>query len=667
MKLTVHFFVFCAYCGDEWPHKAHKAQVKTDLPRGYLMKVNRFRTVLLLPVLCASCRPAVIDPSARPPTVSIENTRPRDGTRDGVPEKGAVSSAPGGTPADFTTGTVYYIRPDGGSADECTGLADAPYSQKNSPACAWNHPFQALPPMGSPRIARGDTLIIAAGEYEMGFGAPGSDACDSESAYDCHMPPIPGGIDAGHPTRILGEGWSAGCPDAPELWGAERADFILNLAGSSHVEIACLDITDHSDCVESQDNGLPCERENPPYGDWAATGIFAEDSRNVHLADLNIHGLADSGVHAGRLSDWTVERVRIAANGWAGWDGDIGEESSNSGKLFFHRLYVEWNGCGETYPGGGPTHCWAQSAGGYGDGLGTGATGGVWIFEDSAFLHNTSDGLDLLYARLPGAQVEIRRTVAEGNAGNQIKTTGPAVLENVIAVGNCGFFEGKPFTYPIDTDGDGQPDSSSVDPCRAGGDAIALDLNPGDRARIVNSTIGGEGGCLVIATCANGKDCAGGDQKVEMVNSIFEGSRTFFEPDEDACFAWWNDEGGADQLAADPFAVSYSIVNGVRFGNVEPCAESANRCGISAGIRNSSLAGFDAHLLPGSPAVDSGSPAAAPPDDFDGRPRDSRPDIGAYEWRNGTFAAEPPLSLFFIALAWGPAGCTAVRLCFRRR
>ena len=41
------------------------------------------------------------------------------------------------------------------------------------------------------------------------------------------------------------------------------------------------------------------------------------------LADLDIHGLAAAGVHAGRLTDWTVERARIAGNGWVGWDGDI--------------------------------------------------------------------------------------------------------------------------------------------------------------------------------------------------------------------------------------------------------------------------------------------------------------------------------------------------------
>ncbi|HFD39158.1 MAG TPA: hypothetical protein ENJ31_04830, partial [Anaerolineae bacterium] len=264
--------------------------------------------------------------------------------------------------------TIYYVRPDGGDATQCTGLADAPYpgSGTNQP-CAWDHPFRALPPGGPPRIAGGDTLIIAAGSYRMGYGAPGADACDSAYPWDCHLPPLPSGPDAAHPTRLLGAGWDDGCADPPELWGAERPWFILNLDGSDNVEIACLEITDHSGCVEGHaDPALTCERDTYPYGDWAADGLYAADAENVALRHLNIHGLAHNGVSAGRLTDWTVEDVRIAGNGWAGWDGDIEGDDANAGTMRFRRWVVEWNGCAETYPGGQPTGCWAQTAGGYG-------------------------------------------------------------------------------------------------------------------------------------------------------------------------------------------------------------------------------------------------------------------------------------------------------------
>jgi len=115
-------------------------------------------------------------------------------------------------------------------------------------------------------------------------------------------------------------------------------------------------------------------------------------------------------------------------------------------------------------PGGG----WLR------DGVGTGTTGGHWIIEDSVIQYNTQDGLDLLYVREPGSQIDISRTLARGNAGNQIKTSGPVTIENSIIVGNCGFFEGKPFTYHSDTE---------FDHCRAGGDALVL--TPGREMRFV--------------------------------------------------------------------------------------------------------------------------------------------------------------------------------------
>ena len=151
------------------------------------------------------------------------------------------------------------------------------------------------------------------------------------------------------------------------------------------------------------------------------------------LSALNI---AHTGIFAGRLTDWTVEDVRLAGNGSYGWDGDIGAGvSSYAGTLHFRRWVVEWNGCGETYPEQEHIACWGQEAGGYGDGAGfAGTTGGHYIIEDSAFLHNTSDGLDMLYTRLPNAVVEIRRTIAEGNDGNQIKVTGAVTIENSIIV-----------------------------------------------------------------------------------------------------------------------------------------------------------------------------------------------------------------------------------------
>ncbi|MBI3961927.1 MAG: right-handed parallel beta-helix repeat-containing protein [Deinococcus sp.] len=503
--------------------------------------------------------------------------------------------------------TTWYVRPDGGSPEQCTGLVNAPYPGSGTgQSCAWDHPFRALPPEGEPRIAGGDSLIIAAGNYMMGYGAPGADNCDADYPWGCFMAAIPSGPDPTHPTRILG----ADDSNPPELWGTERVDLILNLTDASNVEIAYLEITDHSGCVESHTGGLRCERDTFPFGAWAVRGIYAEDSANVHLRDLNIHGLASAGVHAGRLTDWTVENVRIAGNGLVGWDGDLWEGSdSNSGTMRFQRWTVEWNGCGETWPGGQPTGCWGQEAGGYGDGVGTGETGGHWIIEDSKFLHNTSDGLDLLYARIPGSFIEIRRTIAEGNDGQQIKTTGPVLIENSIIVGNCGYFDGQPFTY-------------NVEPiCRAGGTALTLDLRPGDQVTVTSSTLASEGDCIVAAECTG--NC-NGSEKILLRNNIFMGYTDFLQPDDRACLAY------EETFPRSPFDIDYSLIDGVKD---DACPGPHDICGRPPGLVSTSIDSFDAHLLPTSPAIDKGTTEGAPRDDFDGQPRDSKPDLGAYERR----------------------------------
>ncbi len=514
-------------------------------------------------------------------------------------------------------GDVYYVRPDGGSPEQCTGRADAPYPGSGTGRdCAWDHPFRALPPGGTPRIAGGDTLIIKAGEYRMGYGAPGADNCDSSYPWDCHMPPLPSGPDPAHPTRILGEGWDSGCADPPQLWGAERSLFIVNLTDVSNVQIACLEITDHSGCIEDySDSSLHCERDNYPFGDWAPVGLYAEDSSNVLLKDLNIHGLAHAGIMAGRLSEWTLENVRLAANGWVGWDGDIGVDNANSGHLTFRHWTVEWNGCGESYPDGAINGCWAQTAGGYGDGVGTGATGGDWLIEDSIFRYNTSDGLDLLYVRQRPSSIVIRRTIAVGNAGNQIKVNGPTTIENSVIVGNCAYFDGQSFTY-------------NVDNCRAAGNALALNLTAGDVATVTNNTLTGEGDCLVEVICEG--TCTGAES-VRLRNNLFLGQDDFTaQGTERTC---WIYRAG---FPSDPLDADYSLIYDVKN---DPCPVGGHDVCQSPGLSDEGVDTFYGQLLATSPAIDAGDAAACPADDYLGhaRPVDgdgdtvAACDIGAYE------------------------------------
>ncbi len=493
---------------------------------------------------------------------------------------------------------TYYVRTDGGDATQCTGKSDARYpGSGTNQACAWKHPFIALPPGGSPRIAGGDTLIVGAGSYMMGIGAPGATSCSSSWSYDCFMARIPSGTTSA-PTRILGKGYNTGCSAPPELWGTGQAWTIFDLRARSNIEIGCFDVTDHDACIQGHGGGSSCSTG----GKWAARGIYAEDSSNVKLTDLNIHGMANKGIHAGRLSNWTMTRLTLRANGWVGWDGDIGaDNSSNSGNMTFRESEIAWNGCAENYPSTSIHACWGQQLGGYGDGLGTHRTGGHWLFEDTLIHHNTSDGLDLLYMA-DGGSVTLRRVWAEGNAGNQIKTNGQARIENSVVVGNCGYFDGK-FSTMV-----------SGDHCRAMGNAISIGLFANDTVDVVNNTISSEGDCLVFSGGTS-------SSKLNFVNNVMIGERDRTGSGEQSCLHYTQ---GGEAVSWDKNAVS-----GVKNGT----CPSGSLCG-SPKIASASYAGFDPMPASDSPLLNAANASKAPSVDYYNKTR-SQPDIGAVE-RNGT-------------------------------
>ena len=516
--------------------------------------------------------------------------------------------------------TTFFIRTDGGNATQCTGRSNVAYSGSGSAqACAWSHPFQALPPGGAARIAGGDTLIIGSGSYMMGLGASGATSCHQSYSWDCFMTAIPSGISATQPTRILGQGHDAACPSAPELWGTERASMVLNLQGSSNVEVACLEVTDHDSCVDQHCNGgnctgevLACNRAAAPWGRWAGVGIKASDSMKVWLRDINVHGMAHRGVLAGRLTDWTMDRMKIRANGWAGWDGDIGANSSNSGQMLFRQLDLSWNGCGERYPGGQPFGCWGQATGGYGDGLGTAATGGNWVIEDSMIHHNTSDGLDLLYMSA-GGTVTVRRTWAEGNAGNQLKTKGNSLIENSVIVGNCGYFTGV-------------GNMQSGDHCRALGSALSIGMTATSTATIVNNTISSQGDCLILS------GGGGSGASLTIANNLMIGEIDYRQPSERSCAMYTE---GTEQVTWDK-----NFVTGVKNS---VCPGNSLCIGLPL-VASSLYSNFNPQPLIGSPLINSSSIGRAPTLDYNRAPRDANPDIGAFEF--GTQGGAPIDDIF---------------------
>jgi hypothetical protein len=468
--------------------------------------------------------------------------------------------------------TTFYVRTDGGDAVQCNGRTDAAYpGSGRGRDCAWKNPDVALPASGPARIGGGDVLLIADGTYAIGANG--------------HLQPVPSGRGSGRPTRILGKSGRA-----PKLVGIHGIHRVLNLDGSSNVEVGNLEVTDNSDCVFRHSSPRVICTEAMA---WARVGLYARASSNVYLHDLNIHGLAARGMNAGGLSNWTMERIKLNKNGSAGWDGNIGTGGSNSGKIIIRNIEVAWNGCGERVTTGEPWACWAQTTRGYGDGVGTTTTGGQWLIEDGFFHHNTSDGLDLRYMDgAAGTSVTLRRIYAVANAGNQVKVKGNSLIENSVLVGYCSFFKDKYFM----ADGD---------LCRGDGSTLQLVMTGNDIATVRRNTIAGEGAAQIGHSEGDASD------RIQIRNNVVVGYPYFRRPARLSAF----------NAGKAPAALS---VSGNVAWNVASCPGDTS-CRQNPRLASMKLDTFNARPLPGS-AIASTAGAAACENDFIG-------DEGNLPWR----------------------------------
>lgn len=476
---------------------------------------------------------------------------------------------------------TFYVRTDGGDAAQCNGRADAAYpGSGTAQACAWKNPNIAMPSSGSARIAGGDTLLIGAGSFQIGSGG--------------YMQKIPSGPNSASRTRILGKAGT-------KLIGVAGTHRVLNLEGSSNVEVGNLEITDNSDCVYNHSNSAAtCTSAMA----WARVGVYATASDNVWMHDVNVHGMAARGFNAGGLSNWTLERVKMNKNGSAGWDGNVGT-GSNSGQMILRDIEIGWNGCGERVATGEPWACWAQTTGGYGDGFGTVDTGGQWLIEDAFIHHNTSDGLDLRY--MNGADttnVTLRRIYSVANAGNQVKIKGNSLIENSVLVGNCTYFHGKYYM-------------AEADLCRAYGSTLLLILTGNDTATVRHNTIAGEGDAQI----AYGEGAS--TDKINIQNNLVVG------------FPYYANNATATLFSGGsaPAAKSFS---GNMAWKVRTC-QTGTTCTQDPKLTNMTLAAFDAEPLAGSPVTDKAPMISGMSTDFVLQPRPSGAanDVGAYEVQAG--------------------------------
>ena len=429
--------------------------------------------------------------------------------------------------------SVFYVRTDGGTGTECTGLADAAYDGDGTgEACAFSHPFYALGWCSNDNgdcydngtLGNGDTLIVVNGSYNMGYSSSWS-GCNSAFTYGCVSDQIPSNV------TITGCS-SSGCGSStrPILWAGGHALQILAVRDSSGVTIQDIELTDHETCGNNHPT-LICTSGEDSLN--ARDGISADGASSLTLTNILIHGVYRYGIIGGSGSNLTMSNVELYGNAYAGFTNDTTGTCANcgiSGTNNISDLKIRYSGCVEEYPINGTLGssnsieedgCWDQNETGYGDGWGFAATGGIWNFTDCEFSYNSSDGLDAIYhnksAYAGTSLITLKRCLGEGNVGAAFKLDNHSSIEDSIAIGNCSYLEGQDFSR------------STIVACR-GGATVGFEWHDEvtPYPKIINSTILSN---MDVAIMGSGSDqtCTS-SQEVYVYNSILLGGYDHNDP-----------------------------------------------------------------------------------------------------------------------------------------
>lgn len=377
--------------------------------------------------------------------------------------------------------TTWTIRHDGGTrydaslvpTGQCDGTHDAAYPGTGvNQACSFNDVrylwwagvfSNGTPPTWGWVIAGGDTVIIkdciqysapgvptpgSSGNCRVGYSGPNVGDYFGAIAGDpggSGMPPIPSGTSGAH-TKIYGQNHgTAGA--MTELQGGYGVGGIMNLSGSSYVDIDDILLDDHIQCgrVAYPGTGLGCDTSFP-LSDYAQNGIYTDNSNHdIFLTNMRIYGMGSNGILGPTGDNFNATDVGVYGNNIAGWNGDLGNNTTFSGHLNLVRFTAEGSGCIGEYP---IVHampyigCVDQTHGGYGDGFGTTTVSGTSptmhiSCDQCLFRYNTQDGLDGLHATGAGSTISVTRGTYYGNMGNQIKAGASAtMIQNNLINGN---------------------------------------------------------------------------------------------------------------------------------------------------------------------------------------------------------------------------------------
>jgi hypothetical protein len=557
-------------------------------------------------------------------------------------------------------GSTWFVRPDGGTrysasrhSGQCDGLADAPYPGSGvNKRCAFNDVrymwMDGTYGNSAWVMAGGDTLVIrgcAALRSQQNPDAPhcrigwdkatGNDSenfwCAGVSAFwGCSMPPPPSGTATQH-TRILGAcaygtyscnpviGYPYTNNNLTQLFGGFVADAVMYLTGSKYVDIEGLEITSHNGkCTRLGAPAWPkgCST-NVPVDDFSKWGIVVTNTTsNITLQDLYIHGFTNIGIGGPIGGPFTLNRVSIDFNAFAGWNFDDGYSTPNAPGSSLTQSYVTMvgNGCLEEYPIAHTQFpaksCWDSGTGGFGD---------AWSGQNTALDTFTCDHCNISYNTKDAAigphtiihNLSLTNSIWIGNMGQSGKWGQDAnatfLFENNLLVGNCmRMAEQLPGAAQNFNVGTGLPGSYLTTYCRAAGSVFDYFADGNSTVHFNNNSIVTYQPTVFELGCTTANNCA--SAPYYFTNNLILGYVSPNSPYNAGQQPGVYYHADASVLIVGSHNLEYGIRNG------DPCPTNGNLC-------------FDPLLI--NEPTQSAIPPESTMDNFNFHPSSTSPAIGA--------------------------------------
>lgn len=585
--------------------------------------------------------------------------------------------------------TTWFVRPDGGTrysanlrSGQCDGKADEAYPGKGvNRHCAFNDVrYMWLDgSYGNAQwvMAGGDTLVIrgcAALPSQQNPDAPhcriGWDQGTGNSTknfwcagvgwqWGCSIPPPPSGTAAAH-TRILGAcaygtyscnpviGYPYTNNNLTQVFGGFGVGAVMYLNGSKYVDVEGLEITSHNGkCTRMGAPMYPAGCRTFPVvaDDFAQWGIITSDTTsNINLQDIYIHGLTNIGMGGPIGGPFTLTRVSIDFNAFAGWNFDDGRSTPDAPGSSITQSYVTMvgNGCLEQYPIKNTQFpakaCWDSSSGGFGD---------AWSGQGSNLDSFSCDHCQLLYNAKDAAmgphtvirKISLTNSIWVGNMGQDGKwgqgKNATFLFQNNLIVGNCmRLSEAVPGAAQNFSRSAGLGGSYLSNFCRAAGPVFDYFADAGSTVNFNNNTIVTYQPTVFEPGCNTPNNC--GNTPYNFTNNLILGYTSSyavspFSPG-DAPALYSKDDKSVKIVA------SHNLEFGVRDG--DRCGSNGNICADPLLVnepprqkRGTEIfpADFNFHPSGGSPAKGHGEPINGLSTDYYGHPRSNPPSIGAVE------------------------------------